>query len=93
MDDLSHTLANAGAVRARWDARRDRDDARDATLATRALPGDRVANTTYLANTIRAVDSHNKRWEVRRDWAGRARELSRADAVVIYGVEQHAGMT
>ena len=70
-DDFVTTLSNATKVRAKYEDRREQE--RNAAVRVgEFLPGDlSTANKTYLANTIRSVDGHNRRVEEGKCWAQR----------------------
>ena len=76
MDEaLYDALSRAPAHRRRYDERAAALESAATSLGTLLHSGDlTTANKTYLANTIRSVDGHNRRVEERKCWAQRKRE-------------------
>ena len=76
MSELQDALERASGHRRRYGDRRDEVDAAASRLGD-VLDGElTTANKTYLANTIRSVDGHNRRVEERQCWNQRKRDRS-----------------
>ena len=79
MSELQDALERASGHRRRYDDRRDQVDAAASRLGD-VFDGElTTANKTYLANTIRSVDGHNRRVEERQCWNQRKRDRSDSD--------------